>query len=867
MRDTSTPGASSEGIDSRVPLVMVLMVSSPFLLLAWLLFNTLRADLQHFDKVEQALRVFDHGMAVIRPVEVIRDLAPSAILVDKTGLDPVVLEQQKLVDQRLPQLVAALHGAGHRGLSGTAERLEQAWQSVTLGTPTSNTLDPFDNMARFQSQIDDALSGTLYVSDLSLGEPVQVSELLSLQQDSVRGARWHLGVLHSLAFYTALRGGYLSSFDAQRLDQAMLGLEQELEALQDQLQGLQQEGARLQFSAAQLAPVQDWLDIVERQMVLSDVITFQPREVERVAGAAAQSLATLSEALLARSRALAESARIRVITRDLLLALGLVLLYMLVAGFGLLFYRSRYSLLQVRAENTAKSQFLARMSHEIRTPLNGVIGLTELLRETRPDSRQREYIELIDSAGRTLLGLVNDVLDFARLEAGKLQLAEAPVNLRALIEECARMFSLSVADNRNLLLFDVADDVPAMVVLDSARLRQVLINLLGNAVKFTQDGTIELHVSLVRSDDAACLRVEVVDSGIGLSEAQQERLFKVFSQASVEVARRYGGSGLGLSISRELVRLMGGDIQVQSAPDEGARFWFDLPLDSLPQVLSREATAEPVLPAPVLVLDATGPLRSLLRRQVASNPKVVLSRSLSGALDWLGNGHRPGLLLVYSPEVDTSTFAELRSLKERAGGVRVRILTSVRGGCSPDVLSRYGITDQVCASVFSREQLLRLLSAPDGEAMETSMGKAPTTAVASGGRVLVAEDNQVNQMVTVGYLKKLGLSADLVENGEQAVAAYQRGAGDYDLVLMDLDMPEMDGIEATRQIRALEKSRGWRRCPVLALSAHVLPQVGGQARDAGMDGHLIKPVSLERLSRALAGQVPGLVTVTPADPG
>ena len=625
--------------------------------------------------------------------------------------------------------------------------------------------------------------------------------------------------------------------------------------------GLQQEGAGLKMGAAQLSPVREWLDWVEETMVLSDVIELQQAEAERGAQAAATALADLSRELVSRSRELAADARVDMITRDLLMALGLLLLYMLVAGFGLLFYRSRYSLLQVQAENRAKSQFLARMSHEIRTPLNGVIGLTELLRETSLTSRQREYIELIDSAGRTLLGLVNDVLDFARLEAGKLQLDEAPVDLRALVEECARMFSLPVADNRNLLLFEVAPAVPDQVTLDAARLRQVLINLLGNAVKFTQDGTIRLRVSVEQSERGAALRIEVIDTGIGLSKAQQERLFKVFSQGSVEVTRRFGGSGLGLSISRELVRLMGGDIQVDSAPNLGARFWFELPLHQDYQSIAEDAeTRVPELSRPVLVLDAQGPLRRLLRESLPSHVNVMLARSLSGALDWLAAGHQPGLLLMHTPEVDTATFAQLRSLQEKAGQARVCILTSVRGGASPEVLARHGVSEQVCASVFSRQQLLALLTGkPARRADETQRdaGIAPTPDVLRG-RVLVAEDNQVNQMVTVGYLKKLGLVADLAEDGEQAVRAYERRAGDYDLILMDLDMPEMDGMEATQRIRTLERARHWRRCPVIALSAHVLPEVGEYARNAEMDGQLAKPVSLERLRRALGAHVPGL---------
>jgi signal transduction histidine kinase len=264
-------------------------------------------------------------------------------------------------------------------------------------------------------------------------------------------------------------------------------------------------------------------------------------------------------------------------------AVGLVLLYVMVTTLGVLFYRTRYAVVHAQAEGRAKGLFLARMSHEIRTPLNGVIGLAELLADTDPTPRQREYIELITSAGRSLISLVNDILDHAKIEAGKLEIERVSIDIRTLVSESAQVFGLRAGQNRTLIFCHADPDVPDYLLGDPIRIRQVLLNLVANAVKFTEQGRVEVSVEQTSGNDGARrLRVEVRDTGIGLTPGEQQGLFTLFTQASSEVTRRFGGTGLGLSISRELVQLMGGNIGVYSGVGPGSVFWFELPLVAVP---------------------------------------------------------------------------------------------------------------------------------------------------------------------------------------------------------------------------------------------------------------------------------------------
>ncbi|PKM21617.1 MAG: hybrid sensor histidine kinase/response regulator, partial [Gammaproteobacteria bacterium HGW-Gammaproteobacteria-14] len=572
------------------------------------------------------------------------------------------------------------------------------------------------------------------------------------------------------------------------------------------------------------------------------------------------ALHQISLALLDMSRAVLDEARVITLRFHLLLLFGMVVVYLLLIGFGLMLYRSRYEILKAQTESRTKSQFLARMSHEIRTPLNGVIGLAELLRDTSPTPRQRQYIELIENSGRSLVALVNDILDHARIEAGKLELEQLDFDLADLISECAHIFSLRAQDNDTIIYWHLDDDVPAKVVGDPARLRQVLINLLSNAVKFTEHGVVEVRLSLVAQQEGRWrLRFDVKDSGIGLSPSEQEQLFHLFSQASPSVSRRYGGSGLGLSISRELVRLMGGDIGVRSARHWGSTFFFELDfgqsLEPHPAVL---AVPAPVLQGTVLY-DLSGQLKKLLQgaeryRAIQCVDDAQTIRRLFGECK---------LLVVHAQLFTPLVMSQMGQLMDlinnslavmpEASVPMVRLITGVRGGIDTEKVKQAGVVDIQTCTVFDDSRLEQLFVAQVGsrEEARTVSVAAPTEVVAQGLRVLVAEDNPVNQIVTDGMLKRLGVSARMVADGWEAVRVYEASEGGFDLILMDLDMPVMDGATASREIRAVESRCGWPKCKIVALSAHGVNEYRQAVRDAGMDGQLIKPVTLAELGSVL----------------
>ncbi len=843
-----------------IPLSMVLMVSSPFILLAWLLISAISSDVQRFQSVDRTLAVFQHGEQLLGSLEDLRDVAPLHIFIGDDTIDAEFQRARARVDEELPAFTGALESLGIDSLTSYAEQLTESWRQISLRTPSSNTLGPFDSVDAFINRVYGALSATLYVTDLGIGEKVQVSEALLLYQDTVRNVRQSAGVLRALSRYSAERSGYLGSQDAARLDDAWWRLEQDIDALTAQL-ALQTERRPVFFpsQAVNMEPVKTWLGYVEDELVMADVISLTGEQAERSGAVAMAHVRAAAGGLLAGSTALADEARVSRLTRDSLLALGLLLLYILVAGFGLLFYRSRYGFLQAQAENQAKSQFLARMSHEIRTPLNGVIGLAELLAGTPMEDKQRNYVRLIESAGRTLLGLVNDILDYSRIEAGKLQLEQAAFGLPGFIAETAQIFSLPAQDNNNVLVYHLEPGVPLEVLGDCARLRQVLINLVGNAIKFTENGRVMMVVRCLESGSgSARLRFEVADSGIGLSESEQASLFRLFSQASPDVARRYGGSGLGLSISRELVRLMGGDISVSSAPGMGARFWFDLDFP-----VQGSALTPPLAPLAhrVYLLDEADQLSWVFNILGFRAPQVRRYASVAALVEaWREHPDgSEGMVLMHVCTMERVHYDALLEIRAALPDARVSLLTGVRNPPDPALCAQVSLIKSQAASVLSTAELLALAGARapvDTVAQTPARGETGPLADLSGLQVLVAEDNPVNQMVTAGYLRRLGIEPDLVDNGRDAVQRYREAGGHYDVILMDLDMPILGGTEAARQVRHLEREAGWPGCRILAVSAHVLPEYGRAVTDAGMDGQLVKPVGLNDLASALSTPAP-----------
>ncbi len=850
---------------ATMPWIMLSMVSLPFVVLVWLLITSASDHLQHYRRLQQIVDVFDAGQGVLRPMEDMAAYGPAHILIGGPEFGQLFSEARDQVPAALQRFQSALSEVGDPATSDYAEMLQADWAAIDMTTSTSSTMDPYDAVGRLLERVYRSMTSLIYFLEIDAGDDIHVSELLMLSVEDMQSARDHAGALHALTLFVARRGGYVGSADAERLEQAWTGLQSDLQGLQRRLSSLNSRG--LDSSVAQnfqrgLESMRAYLDYIDENVLLADRITLSWQDADRRGHDLSDALHQLSADQLLTARQLLQRSRSNQLLRDLLLAAGLFALYITVSGIGLLFYRSREQMLHALAESKTKSQFLARMSHEIRTPLNGVIGLAELLRETNPDSRQREYISLIDSAGRSLISLVNDILDYAKIEAGKLQLDVDEFDLRGLIEETTQMFSLQVNENHNLLLSMVGDEVPALLRGDATRIRQVLINLIGNAVKFTRRGWIEIRVSHRRHlDGQVLLRFEVQDSGIGLSPDEQRQLFGMFSQASADVARRYGGTGLGLSISRELVRLMGGDIDVISARNWGSTFWFDL---ALPVVSTTSAQTIAPLPLqqPVLLIDVSGAMSRLVRAAGDVLEPVEAVTSFRAAEQLLHQDREFGLLVFYFDEQShadgllSQHLQQARALAVRCGG-RLRLVTGVRGDVPGRAVSSGNIEESlVNRSVYSLAQLLDVFSAEPARDL-------PAAASADGGdeaslasfphlRVLVAEDNPVNQLVTRGYLARLRIEPDLVEDGRAAVQRYRELQGGFDVILMDLDMPLLDGPGASRQIRALEQANGWRRCHILALSAHALPEYGEQVLQAGMDGQLVKPVTVSQLAEALA---------------
>lgn len=518
---------------------------------------------------------------------------------------------------------------------------------------------------------------------------------------------------------------------------------------------------------------------------------------------------------------------------------------------------------QAEAANAAKSAFLANMSHEIRTPMNAVIGLSRLLQETPLTQAQREDLEKIHSASCMLLGVINDILDYSKIESGKLKLDLHSFRLDDLLAQMKTLFG-GAADEKGLeLLFRVTPDVPPALIGDSLRLGQIFTNLLGNALKFTERGQVELRVTRIEGTDGeVLLRFEVQDSGIGMDREQISRIFEAFSQADVSTTRQYGGTGLGLAISRRLVAAMGGSLEVTAAPGEGATFFFEIRLPLSSDLGGRSERPEMIAPgAAFLVVDDQASARSVLREMLEGwQFRVVEAESGVAAVEAAMEAHREGrpfqvILMDWKMPGQwdgLEAIRNLRRLKEEGAAALTRTPVFIVSAYSREDLPQDApLIDGFLGKPVTASALYdALIEATGGTPERAIRAKEEPIPSFAGASILMAEDHAVNRMVALRWLEKTGVQVTVAVNGAEAVELADTVG--FDLVLMDLQMPVMDGFEATRRIR--ERHPG---LPIIALSAAVMESDREKARAAGVNDHLAKPLNTGELYRAMGRWLKG----------